>query len=84
MQNQSQITKRAPRQITRLMKTSGALRAGTLGDIQSPPREPDFYFKKLGKTHEHKWLFGTANAVCCLCGKTIPKAHANPPNEKAQ
>lgn len=73
MQNKSQMARRAPRGISRSLAASGALRAGTLGELQDCARRPEYYFKRMGKEHQCKWLLGTENAVCCLCGRTVPR-----------
>ena len=69
------IQKKSRRFFTRLAKTSGELAAGSLGDVAKPSSEDwrDHFQCTPSKRHEHIWLIGTQNAVCSVCGKTVPK-----------
>lgn len=73
------LTRKASGVITRSAKASGALAAVSLGALQ--PRRGG----RNGTVHAHKdrcqgkphtWLYGTENAVCSVCGKTVPKGMA--------
>ena len=81
--NQGQITKRPPR-LNRKRFARGDLSANSLGSIQPQKKPPAYcrngHFQCLPrKHHEHTWLFGTDNAVCSLCGYTVPKAQIQNP-----
>jgi hypothetical protein len=58
-----------------MAKTSGELAAGSLGEIVKPTSDDwrDHFKCTPAKRHEHSWLFGTQNAVCSICGKTVSK-----------
>lgn len=63
-------------------KVRGDMAAGTLGDIQTKKPPKDFkngHFRWTpAKVHVHTWVFGTVNACCTQCGKTVPKHQAAP------
>lgn len=69
------IHKRPRKFYTRKAKVAGGLKAGSLGDIIRPSSDDwrDHYECTPRKRHEHRWLTGTQNAVCAICGKTVPK-----------
>jgi len=79
------ITKRPKAQYTKKAKRSGELAAGSLGDLQPDKKPPadfhnGFFQYKPHKRHQHAWVYGTDNAVCTVCGHTVPKAQAQQPN----
>ena len=59
--------------VSRKLKVAGALRAGSLGDLQPPKslRNGGFRFQQETR-HVHVWLLGEINRVCSLCGLTEP------------
>ena len=61
-----QLTSRAPA-LTRKLKLSGGLAAGTLASLQVPVRRIQPFTKKLC-TGEHRWRFGMFNKQCTRCG----------------
>jgi hypothetical protein len=71
MKEKASLTKRPPFCITKLMKTSGAYAAGSLGDI--PRRQTGHFTRAQWGRHEHSWIPGLEIEVCTLCGKTRPK-----------
>lgn len=74
------IHKRSRKFFTRSEKVSGALAAGSIGDIVKPSSDDwrKHYQCHPNKKHEHAWLFGTISAVCSICGKTVPKGEVTP------
>lgn len=73
MRNQGSINKRATGGfVGRGQRTSGALRAGSLGDIVGG-KTGGFTLKQNGR-HQHSWISGHEVQVCTKCGFTRPKA----------
>jgi hypothetical protein len=50
---------------------SGNIKAGSLGSLRGAGSAG--FTAKVGGTHKCQFLFGTDNAVCKKCGKTVPK-----------
>jgi hypothetical protein len=50
---------------------SGAIKARSLGSLRGAGSAG--FTAKIGGTHRCQFLFGTDNAVCKKCGKTVPK-----------
>jgi hypothetical protein len=50
---------------------SGNIKAGTLGSARNAKSAG--FTAKVGGRHKCQYLFGTDNAVCKKCGKTVPK-----------
>lgn len=73
MRDTASLTKRPHRQFTKSHKASGALRAGTLGDIQNKKTKFEDHFIKPWSKHEHSWIPGTDIEVCTKCGTSRPK-----------
>jgi len=66
--NQGQITKRAPRQLTRLHKHSQSIGALSLGDVAE--RGHGKFSRRAPCPYEHEFLVGAENLVCSVCGFT--------------
>ena len=71
MLNQAQLAKRPPRAATRLMKSRGDLRAGSLGDIAQSGTAG---FARVKHCRDgHKFLVGAEILVCSKCGYSEPR-----------
>lgn len=70
------LHKRPKRFYSRMAKVAGELKAGSIGDIVKPSSNDwrDHFKCRPHARHEHVWLMGIQNAVCSVCGKTVPKS----------
>jgi len=74
MKEQVSKLARPARALTRSAKASGALAASSLGSLL--PSKGGYRWKSC-KGKPHAWLMGTDNAVCSVCGRTVPKGEAS-------